>query len=786
MVLAKVGPDVSLDTHSEAVAKATAAMLDADPVVDRLAAVGLDLDRSRLRRLGRLTGRFHDTGKANPSWQTGVRTHNHPPHSHLSGLYAFGATADRDWLTPEEQLAIVVAIFHHHTGLTAQNMAPSNDLLGGVRSDPFDEAFTTNLEAAGFKPVSLTSRELQLLRENLEQYRSGSHPVVGTLTTLLYAALRQADQAVSRNETTTASPLPTLTREDIRLFDDLRPFQQTVQDDLQTRMLGIAGCGEGKTHTALQWADSRLAAGEIDRLVVAMPTQVTSNNLLVELTDDADGVQHLPPDATAVYHGSSRGFYRQRDERSVDTPLDAATARKWFQSPVTITTVDHVLATLVNGYRGASVARGNLLRAGVVFDEVHTYDDRLTGRITGALSRLSDAGVPWYVMTATLPDVIQSHHRLEPDVVHTSAGRLAPDEPARTPFEISVTEQALTATAVRDAREAVDAATVLVVKNTVRAAQELAQELAASTDGDVIYYSSEFPTVDRQHKEDRIRTALADDVDPDTPTYLVSTQVCELSLDLSADLLCTDLAPLDAVLQRAGRLHRRGVEPTPEACRAASDGCEQCRTGTAPASYECRVFDTLADGDQFLPYAESRDSTAWEILERSAAVLRRESAYDFAATMDWLDEVYATASIPGGAEFARCAEADALFGAPRAVHTEAQPGEPLPLRSGVSYRTPVFPATYELADGWSGTPAALWQEYHDCSRSPCGVTTDAWTACDDAFEIFADQYAVPVPEWWLHSDGSPVKQVGTLQIDGATIPGTQTVDVGYESTFGVR
>jgi CRISPR-associated helicase Cas3 len=665
-------------------------------------------------------------------------------------------------------------------------MAPSNSLLGSVQTDPFDENFTENLTTAGFDPVSLTDRELARFRETLQRYRSGAHPAVGTLTTLLYAALRQSDQAVSRGSHTTGDPFPTLDRDDITLFETLRPFQQTVQSDLATRMLGVAGCGEGKTHTALQWADSRLEAGEIDRLVIAMPTQVTSNNLLVELTDDTDGVQHLPEDTTAVYHGSSRGFYRQRDARTVDAPLEAATARKWFQAPVTITTVDHVLATLVNGYRGASVARGNLLRAGVVFDEIHTYDDHLTSRITGALSRLSNTGVPWYVMTATLPDILRSHHRVNPEVTHTSEGRLAANEPPRTPFEISVADTALTASAVRDAQADVGASTVLVVKNTVGDAQELAEELSTSVDGDVIYYSSEFPTVDRHHKEDQIRQSLADDVAPETPTYLVATQVCELSLDLSADLLCTDLAPIDAVLQRAGRLHRRGVKPTPTACCTASDGCVQCQAGTPPTTYECRVFSTLDSADQFLPYAESRDSTAWEILERSQDILRREPAYDFAETIEWVDDVYAVASTPGGAEFKQCAQSDALFGARRAVHTEAQTGVSLPLRSGGFYRTPVFPASYELADGRSGSPAALWSNFHDCPRSSCGLLEDRWTECDDVFEIFADQYTVPVPKWWLQSDRSPVDRIGTFCVDEVEVPGTQSIDIGYESTFGIR
>ncbi|MFB6177706.1 MAG: CRISPR-associated helicase Cas3', partial [Halobaculum sp.] len=406
----------------------------------------------------------------------------------------------------------------------------------------------------------------------------------------------------------------------------------------------------------------------------------------------------MSPDDAAVYHGASETFYRRVERaRATDTPLGSATARKWFRAPVTITTVDHVLATLVNGYRGAAVARGNLMRAGIVFDELHTYDDRLTSRIFGALAHLSELSIPWYVMTATLPDRLRDHRQLDAATVHVSDGRLAATEPPREPFTLQSINASLTADRVTDARSETGATTVLVVKNTVRAAQRVAQRLDATTDGEVIYYSSEFPTVDRYAKEETIRDALADDVNPDEPVYLVSTQVCELSLDLSADLVLSDIAPLDALLQRAGRIHRRGVGVTPDACRARSAECSQCRTGSQPASYECRVYDTLATDERCLPYAESRDDPMWEILKRSAAVVEREERYDFTATLDWLNEVYTDQSPPSGVTFRQCARQDRLFGPPRAVYTESQSGEPLLLRDTHSYRTRVFPSRYELA-----------------------------------------------------------------------------------------
>ncbi|MFB6177707.1 MAG: CRISPR-associated endonuclease Cas3'', partial [Halobaculum sp.] len=258
VILAKVSPDVPLRRHSDAVATATATVLNSDPLTDRLRAAGLDIRLERLQRLGRLVGQYHDTGKANPAWQTNVHTGTQPPHSHLSALYTLGATLSTDdWVTETEQIAAVVAVLHHHTGLTARNMAPVAQPLRDLTGNPFDAAFEANLEQASFDPVPITDDHVQRLRDSLDRYRSASENLTdGTaeLATTLYAALRQADQFVSATD---ASPeeagLPILEPESLSLYESLRPFQQRVQETLAERLVGIAGCGEGKTHTALQW-----------------------------------------------------------------------------------------------------------------------------------------------------------------------------------------------------------------------------------------------------------------------------------------------------------------------------------------------------------------------------------------------------------------------------------------------------------------------------------------------------------------------------------------------------
>jgi CRISPR-associated helicase Cas3 len=674
------------------------------------------------------------------------------------------------------------------------NMRPDGETLASVSPSDFDTEFKSSVSQAGFPSVEVTQQQLQAFKSELERVRNDSSEIksiqLGLLTTTLYSILRQVDQHVSAGGEPDLA-IESLNADDLSLFSSFRPFQQQVQNNLATQLMGIAGCGEGKTHTALQWGKYLLERNQVDRLVFAMPTQVTTNNLLLELTGstDDDAMEHVPPSKAGLHHGASSAFYStaEFEGKGVPSAVRSARARRWFQKPVTVTTVDHVLATLVNGYPDASISRGNLLRTGIVFDEVHTYDPTLIERIIGSIDRLSEFGVPWYVMTATLPASVENHPQLDAETTQVSSGRLRQNESKRTPFSIDVESSELTVDDVRIHANTVNADTVMVVKNTVRDAQELALALHNDDGTHVIYYSSEFPSVDRGPKEEQIRHELRAEAEPERTTYLVSTQVSEISLDLSADLLLTDIAPIDAILQRAGRIHRRGVKSTPEMCRNASDGCPQCRRESPPEEFKCVVFSPLSDPSvsSYLPYASDDSGTAWERLERTKTVLQRVDTYSFEDSRDWMAEVYHDLEIGTGNQFRRAIDQDNLYGPSRAVYSESQNGEPLPIRDIVPYRVGAFPSQYTLSDGRTLTPEEAWHEFHNCNLANCQLTDDEWGPCAAEFDTFRQQYEVPVPAWWFSTDGAPVSPDGHLSISGLEIDGTRQVAEEYEFKFGI-
>ena len=806
-LLAKSDPPVPLTKHSKSVAAITAELVDTPIVWDRLERneVVDEVDPRQIRDLGYLAGQLHDTGKAHPEWQNACHaalngSYDHgsfPPHSARSALYAFSIVRDRG-LPPLQGIAVVLAILHHHTPLTAERMQTKQIRESVSDLDTIDRMCDT-LESAGFPTIDIDRQIRDSFLNAVSHYhslepRESDHQPLGTLVTLLRTALIQADHHASARATGSEAPLPTaLETDDLSLFDSLRPFQQRVDSVDSDHLVGLAGCGEGKTHSALQWGRRMVDEDRANRLVFAMPTQVTTNNLLLSLTGGPDGDEwgHVSPESAALYHSAAETFY-QGETASERWDLSNVRleehARRWFQRPVTVTTVDHVLSTLVNGYDWANIARGNLLQSAVVFDELHAYDTHTTGHVLGGIDILDRAGVPWYVMSATIPPQVRNHRSVDHATEVKSEGRLKESLPPREPFSVTVEREPLDTEAVLNKANKTAARRIMVVRNTVAEARELARELLAAGE-DVVYYSSAFTQDHRERKEQEIRERFGGNYgDSSSRQFLVCTQVCEISLDLSADLLLTDLAPIDAIVQRAGRLHRSGVAPDAASCyEAREDECPQCATLPSDHRYEVFVYAPLEETDRWLPYASDSNSTQWKLLERTATVLSDANRYRFDRSLEWVDSVYEELAIDfDTTRMIRASQKDWLYGDARRIAPDADSGDDrLQIRNISSYKRAVFMRQYEEPDGLIWRPSERWQSIHHCPQDGrCGVYKDEITSCDHEFWSFASQYSVEVPEWWIRSSDHPVTIAGQLLGNDGPIEGTQIVSIDYSYTLG--
>lgn len=357
-------------------------------------------------------------------------------------------------------------------------------------------------------------------------------------------------------------------------------YQTALQRDPPRWGLVRAPCGRGKTEAALLWFLRRRREDGLDRLIWTLPTQVTSNAMRERLA------QVFGENRVGLYHGRSSLEHRERirarlqsSKPATPIPLDpdpalelewAREANFWsevFAYPIVVTTADHLLYAFVHGFPQADFALGMLQGAAVVFDEVHAYDDQMQAELREAMGLLRAMGIPHLVMSATLPDPLVRVSRL-------MGYPLVEDSPGmeRQPFRVLKQQKSMFRNEgdkllVDDdvINEVVNGyrrgLVQFLIVNTVRKAQVLYRQLREFLPPeDCMCLHSRFAYAHRRSKERRVLERLKGSKTR-KPFVLVATQVIEVSLDISADRMFSEIAPLDALAQRGGRVNRGGDQP---------------------------------------------------------------------------------------------------------------------------------------------------------------------------------------------------------------------------------
>ncbi|MBK9129429.1 MAG: CRISPR-associated helicase Cas3' [Phycisphaerales bacterium] len=395
----------------------------------------------------------------------------------------------------------------------------------------------------------------------------------------------------------------------------LRPFQAAVANSRAPVTLVRAGCGSGKTIAAYAWA-ARCHAGAT--LWVTYPTTGTTTEGYRDYVHEADLRGRLE-------HGRARvdvDIFGLDEPDEVEREADRLDALRAWDMDVVVCTVDTVLG-LVQNQRKGLYAFASLVESAVVFDEIHAYDDALFGALLRFLNDLP--GVPALLMTASLPksrlealrQLVRAVHGCDMAEIEGPADleRLPRYEWHNGPAWPEV------------ARVLATDGKVLWVSNTVDRCIETSSRSEA---GAALVYHSRFRYEDRVARHAAVIRAFADT----SAVFASTTQVAEMSLDLSADLLVTDLAPIPAMIQRLGRLNRRTRpdSPVPPAPFIVIDV-------NSPLPYRERELDEAREWLARLGHSplSQRDLVdAWLIDDRGARPIASAAANASA----WLDGVF--------------------------------------------------------------------------------------------------------------------------------------------------
>lgn len=353
-------------------------------------------------------------------------------------------------------------------------------------------------------------------------------------------------------------------------------YQSRMQEEASAYSFLFAPCGRGKTEAALIWAQAICKRFNKNKIIFAMPTQTTSNAIMDRFVKILDNTGFDGKELVGLYHGKSsiklkeelqrkKGSESELDEEDMEEVRSEEFKGKVFYKPVTVTTIDHLILSFVHGFPQADFACGNLQNAVIVFDEIHYYEAQTLRHLVDLFIILRRMGIPHLLMSGTLPAFMTTRlarDSVEEGITYT---KIQDDEGLSfTPFKMEFMDYRLVekGTVAQEVVEEIRSNYLqnlnqFVILNTVRRAQQFYNAIKSEIDKDSLYLiHSQFTYSDRTRKESGLIKELKKGK---RPVVVVSTQVIEISLDISCDVMYTEVAPSDALGQRAGRLNRNGT-----------------------------------------------------------------------------------------------------------------------------------------------------------------------------------------------------------------------------------
>lgn len=594
---------------------------------------------------------LHDFGKAAAGFQRRLRGGPKWSHRHEVLSLAF-VDAIAHGLSDVEQCWVVAAIVSHHrdapeirelypaglhkdplSHLCAELQPATTDLLHrwlGECANPWRSGLGMVDVVAEINPQSHLI-DARRIRHWLSVYHQWVNDLTaaGTATTaripgiLLRGLITTADHMASAHLQQLPEPIRRSWQAVIPAGRKTYSHQVASAGASARHVLLMAPTGSGKTEAALAWA---LGDGSNPpaRIFYTLPYQASMNVMYDRLRhlfgDDVVGLQHGRA-AQALY-----ARFRDGEEWA------ATTVRKvqWEKNlnllharPLKVLSPYQLLKALFQ-LRGFEAMLTDYVQAGFIFDEIHAYEPERLALITGLMRYLHQhVAARFFVMSATFPKLIIEQLK---NVLNTPAIiQATPDIFARfRRHQLHLRDGELTdpaiiteiVAAVRDGKQ------VLVCVNTVARAQMVRDLLmqAGLSDEQLILIHSRFTYGDRNRLEQTIVERCRSDSARRPPLALVATQVVEVSLDIDLDTLYSDPAPLEALLQRFGRVNRRAAK------------------GICPVY----IFRQPNDGQGV--YGRHRDpEQAGYIVRVTLDELERHNGdiVDESAVQSWLDNIYA-------------------------------------------------------------------------------------------------------------------------------------------------
>lgn len=374
-------------------------------------------------------------------------------------------------------------------------------------------------------------------------------------------------------------------------------FQKNVfncVDVVNNRLFIIeAPTGSGKTEAALSIAYRYLSSTIRNGIYVAMPTCATSNALFARYSNFLNKIYNTNDINLKLQHSKSDLFF-EKNKKQNENYLDSNTFDFKLSglNNFVIGTVDHVLKTSLS-IKHFTMLQTAVINHVLIFDEVHSYDYEMRKILLSTITDLSQTNTPIIILSATLDKEFKNKIKEAYNTVLDNDNSVK--DKRNKPFQLYkdkndlikeingydyFKEQAkdvyinlkLQDEEYNDVEKDVDSIYNKIMEmgckgyygiivNTVKRSQDIYNGLINKgiNINNIKLLHSRFISCEKEIITSSIINRLGKSGFKDRKDdfyIVVSTQIVEQSIDIDFDCLFTDLSPMDALLQRIGRLHR--------------------------------------------------------------------------------------------------------------------------------------------------------------------------------------------------------------------------------------
>jgi CRISPR-associated endonuclease/helicase Cas3 len=510
-------------------------------------ALNLGLDTS-IARKGAI---LHDIGKASPLFQQTLnKNFQRPPgfvfRHEIASLFFISL------LNEDEKHPVIDMIVAHHKSIYQD--AKGKGILDLIENDPdclpqhlkgfeiWSKDALSILSFLGFETAPITLQQAEANFWEVVDYCESKTYGYSQWKGVLIAADHLASAMDGHSDTLLKKLYiqPDLSYYHTRK-SELYPLSLLATDDERPHTLVTAPTGAGKTDFLIRRCKGRV--------FYTLPFQASINAMYERIKDD---LKDTNADVRLLHAASSIKLENGKIEEKI--------LQRHIGASVKVLT-PHQMASLVFATNGYEAMIADLKGCDIILDEIHTYSETTQAIVLKIVEILCDIGCRIHIGTATMPTIL--YNRLI-DILGGKANVYEvslPDDVLNT-FDRHIIHKV---ESIESLKQVIDDAIkqkqkILLVCNQVKRSQKLYENLTENyPDVPKMLVHSRFKRGKRSQLENDLRNIYNKSSEA---CLVISTQVVEVSLDISFDLMITECAPIDALIQRFGRINRKRTKDT--------------------------------------------------------------------------------------------------------------------------------------------------------------------------------------------------------------------------------